>query len=214
VGPTATENRILVFDYPRQRHVRRHGPQGYLEYQSYKPWLRDEFVFRCVYCLCRERWLPDGDDSFSVEHLRPRASAPDRACEYDNLAYACCRCNSARRGLTDILDPCAEPLAEHLEVLPDGRIRGLTPPGAELIRICQLDRPKLTEFRRGIIRLLEALAVRSDAQAIAVLQRYFGFPANLPRLATLKPPGGNLRPEGLAQSYHARSLRGDLPRLY
>jgi hypothetical protein len=47
-----------IFQYPRQAHVRRHGPLGYVNYQSYKPWLRDEFEFRCVYCLWRERWRP------------------------------------------------------------------------------------------------------------------------------------------------------------
>ena len=44
-----------VFPYPAAAHVRLHGPQ-YTESASYKPWLRDEFAFRCVYCLWRERW--------------------------------------------------------------------------------------------------------------------------------------------------------------
>ena len=48
-----------LFAYPRELHERRHGPLGYLDYGDYRPWLRDEFQFRCVYCLCRERWFPD-----------------------------------------------------------------------------------------------------------------------------------------------------------
>ena len=44
------------FSYPAAAHVRRHGPQGYADYPSYLPWLRDEFSFRCVYCLLREQW--------------------------------------------------------------------------------------------------------------------------------------------------------------
>ena len=44
------------FRYPEQPHVRRHGPQGYVTLESYRPWLRDEFTFRCVYCLLREQW--------------------------------------------------------------------------------------------------------------------------------------------------------------
>jgi hypothetical protein len=28
------------------------------DYESYRPWLRDEFAFRCVYCLTRETWGP------------------------------------------------------------------------------------------------------------------------------------------------------------
>lgn len=40
-----------VLAYPANSHERRHGPLGYVDYKSYKPWLRDEFTFRCVYCL-------------------------------------------------------------------------------------------------------------------------------------------------------------------
>ncbi len=36
------------FSYPNRPHVRRHGPRGYANYESYRPWLRDEFSFRCV----------------------------------------------------------------------------------------------------------------------------------------------------------------------
>src|SRR6059058_3521824 len=74
-----------VFAYALYPHERRHGPQGYEDYQSYKPWLRDEFSFRCVYCLCRESWFPDGDDSFSVDHFTPRTAVPERATDHDNL---------------------------------------------------------------------------------------------------------------------------------
>src|SRR5580658_5616890 len=96
----------LVFQYPQQVHVRRHGPLGYVNYQSYKPWLRDEFQFRCVYCLWRECWLSVGEEAFSVDHLQPRAEAPNRICEYNNLVYACCRCNSVKTDAHDVLKPC------------------------------------------------------------------------------------------------------------
>jgi hypothetical protein len=41
---------LTVFAYPRAARSRRHGPCGYAHYSLYKPWLRDEFQFRCVYC--------------------------------------------------------------------------------------------------------------------------------------------------------------------
>src|ERR1700682_3612702 len=47
------------FAYPSEPHQRKHGPAGYTNYEEYKPWLRDEFTFRCVYCLERELWYPD-----------------------------------------------------------------------------------------------------------------------------------------------------------
>ena len=37
-----------VLEYPTNGHERLHGPSGYVDYKSFKPWLRDEFRFRCV----------------------------------------------------------------------------------------------------------------------------------------------------------------------
>jgi hypothetical protein len=37
------------------------------------------------------------------------------------------------------------------------------------------------------------------------------LPANLPNLATLRPPGGNTRPQGITQCYFGRQRRGELP---
>jgi hypothetical protein len=42
-----------------------------------KPWLRDDFSFRCVSCLCRETWFPDGEAYFGCDHVRPRSRAPE-----------------------------------------------------------------------------------------------------------------------------------------
>ena len=123
---------VKPFQYARRPTFAEHGPRGYAEPQRYKAWLRDEFQFRCVYCLCRERWCPDGEDSFSVEHFRPQAWAAAEICDYDNLLYTCVRCNAAKRDLTGVLDPAQVPLADHLEILEDGRIRGLTAEGTGL----------------------------------------------------------------------------------
>jgi hypothetical protein len=56
-----------------------------------------------------------------------------------------------------VLDSCEEPFGCHLEVLEDGTIRGLTPPRVVLIRICRLDRPKLTAFRHGMLEVWRTL---------------------------------------------------------
>ena len=79
-----------MFNYPQHAHQRRHGPRGYNDYRSFKPWLRDEFAFRCVYCLWRETWCAAGDAAFSVEHLQPQSRQPDLARDYTNMVYACC----------------------------------------------------------------------------------------------------------------------------
>ncbi len=204
----------MMFRYAETRHQRRHGPQGYQDYRSYKPWLRDEFHFRCVYCLCRERWFPDGDDNFSVDHVRPRRVAPERIGDYDNLVYACCQCNAAKQDATGLLNPCEEPFGRHLNVLSDGTIRGLTPQGANLIRICRLDRPKLHVFRHGILELHRELERQQRSEADALRRRFFGFPVNLPRLSVLRPPSGNMRPRGIERGYDAQHRRGELPTTY
>lgn len=204
----------MFLQYPATTHRRRHGPRGYLDYRHYKPWLRDEFQFRCVYCLCRERWFPDGDDSFSIDHLRPQSAAPESAREYDNLVYACWRCNSAKQDTPPPLNPDRDVLAEHVEVCNDGTVRGRTPQGEAQIRACRLDRPKLVEFRRGMIALRNLLEARRDAAADELLRKYFGYPDNLPRLAPLRPPGGNSRFEGIEESCYELRQRGELPDLY
>jgi len=204
----------MVFGYPRNVRERRHGPKGYGEYRSHKPWLRDEFEFRCVYCLCRERWFPDGDDNFSIDHAIPRSEAPELACTYDNLVYACCQCNAAKQDTIGVPDPCRDPYGPHLEVRPDGTIRVLTPHGAFLVKACRLDRPKLTEFRRGILEVFHDLRGRQGEVPAELLRRFFGFPLNLPDLSRLKPPAGNSRTSGLANSHFARRRRGELPETY
>ena len=76
-------------------------------------------------------WFPDGDRSFSVEHLNPTSLAPEGLTNYDTLLYACCQCNAARGAILLPLDPTAG-MRQHLEVLADGNIRGLTAAGAGL----------------------------------------------------------------------------------
>ncbi len=204
----------MVFDYPDTPYVRRHGPRGYRDTRSWKPWLRDEFAFRCVYCLWRERWCSDGDAAFSVDHLLTRATNSERAWDYDNLVYACCHCNSVKQDEPPVLDPCGAAFAQHLRVQSDGTVRPLTATGAQQIALNRLNRPKLTEARRSMIELLGLLASCAGEQAVQLLQSLQGLPDNLPDLSALRPPGGNTRPEGIAQSYFARRQRGPLPATY
>src|SRR5262245_8027825 len=104
---------LAAFHYPTNPHARRHGPRGYLDDAHYKPWLRDEFSFRCIYCGCREVWFPDRERSFSVEHLQPTSSAVPGLTSYDSLLYTCCQCNSLRGAATLPLDPCGG-IGQHL----------------------------------------------------------------------------------------------------
>jgi hypothetical protein len=193
------------FEYPIEPHTRRHGPCGYADYPSYRPWLRDEFVFRCVYCLRRETWgLVRG--TFAVDHFLPAAVRPDLATEYDNLVYACATCNAAKAAHV-LPDPAAVLLRDDIRVAEDGSIEGGSPEARRLIRVLGLDDPEYTEFRLLWIGIL-ALATRHDPELV---RRLMGFPADLPDLGVLKPPGGNTRPGGVASSHFAFRSRGELP---
>src|SRR5437764_11548376 len=130
----------MPFVFANAPHVRKHGPRGYERYQTYKDWLRDEFTFRCVYCLERERWYPNGHAGFGVDHVRPKgqASYAHLVCHYPNLVYACNRCNSAKQECI-LIDPCEVAFADHLRIDEEGEIIGLTVEGRRVINILGLD---------------------------------------------------------------------------
>lgn len=113
------------FEYPTKPHIRRHGPAGYADYESYRDWLRDEFMFRCVYCLHREQWYDRGA-TFHIEHFCPIAIDPSRRLEYENLLYACATCNTAKSNILGVPDPCSVAFADCVRINEDGRVEALT----------------------------------------------------------------------------------------
>lgn len=201
-----------IFEYPAEAHRRRHGPRGYRNYESYKPWLRDDFCFRCVYCLCRERWFVDGDAAFSVDHIRPQSVAPELAAVYENLVYACCQCNSIR-GTFQVPDPCEIAYGDLLTIRIDGRVIALSEQGKELADICRLNRPKLVEFRQGMLEVMEMLSKRLD-EGEQIARYFLGFPTSMPRLGQLRPPDGNSKPDGVNGCFFARQQRNEVPVVY
>lgn len=196
-------------------HQRRHGPAGYQTYITYKDWLRDEFAFRCVYCLNRERWYPNGSGSFGVEHAISQREAPDLALSFDNLLYACNRCNSFKTDLEGILNPCIEPMAANLGILTDGRIDPLTILGRILVDTLQLNDPDVVEMRSRFILFAQHLnegtvAPQVIAETIKIL---FSYPEDLPDLRNNRPPR-NSRPEGVNATYFLKRQNGTLPSTY
>jgi hypothetical protein len=209
VTPTAR----ALFAHPSEAHVRRHGPRGYEDYGNYKPWLRDDFAFRCVYCLFRESWsLIGGSAEFSVDHLEPQALAPHRRCDYTNLIYACLPCNSSRQDEA-VPDPCAIGFGAVLRIADNCAFEGLTPDGNRMIELLRLNRPDALRARQRVLDLLARLQRARKDRAID-LARWFGYPPDLPDLSLLRPPGGNSLPDGVHQSHFARRARGELPATY
>ena len=203
----------MIFDFPSHRYSRRHGPSGYRTYHPYKVWLRDEFTFRCVFCLVRERWYPNGDAAFSVDHLIPK-SLELGVLDYENLLYACLQCNSLKLTQLGIPDPCAVPYGLHLKVNDDGTVSPLSTQGKILIDAFWLNDPERVRYRDEVLRDFRYFRDRlAEPEAAALFKSKFGFPDNLPDLRKNKPRR-NSRPEGIRRSYYARRQRGRLSDTY
>jgi hypothetical protein len=201
-------------DYPAYAHQRCHGPVGYDDWTSFKTWLRDEFAFCCVFCRLRESWYPHGQDSFSVEHLKPRTLAPGLALDYENMLYACSHCNSNKREQWPVLDPCLSAYGAHLRVKEDGTIEAKSKAGRKLIRQLNLDDEEMNKIRSKFIRTARILwAHRDKPQGMQLYIELMGYPDNLPDLGVLRPPG-NIRLDGIRFCHFERKRTGELPEVF
>jgi hypothetical protein len=196
------------FQYPLAPHARRHGPRGYLDYSRFRPWLRDEFSFRCIYCLLREQWgLVRG--TFNIDHFVAVAIDATLETDYDNLLYACASCNFGK-GARVLPDPLMALTAALVRVDEDGTIHAdANTEAARLIDLLGLDCRDYTEFRKLWIDIVTLARQKPE-----LYQRLMGYPNDLPNLRRLKPPQGNTRPAGVEQSAFARRERGELPPIY
>ena len=196
------------FRYPSARHVRRHGPAGYQDYRDYRPWLDDEFTFRCVYCLMRQRWAPTA--IWSVDHLVPQRDAPELECSYDNLVLTCQSCNNKKLA-NRVPDPAEIAYGNSLQVDEDtAEVRPLNKDGEILLRVLKLNHSSLVTMRRDKIRALKILARHSPED----WKQLMGFPESLPNLRRRNPPGGNSREGGIADSWFEKKQAGTLPEAY
>ena len=197
----------MIFDYPEPQEQRRHGLAGYSAVESYRPWLRDEFDFRCVYCLQRETWGRTTGE-FELDHFKPQSLNPQLRLDYLNLLYACRRCNGAK-GNQAVGDPLRLLRATHVTTLPDGSLRPHNHDTERLIEQLDLNSPKHKEWRVQWMGIVD-LAKKWDR---GLYFKLVGFPRDLPDLSRLRPPL-NTRKEGLKHCWFARRQRGDLPAEY
>ena len=197
----------MIFDYPEPREQRRHGPSGYSAYESYRPWLRDEFDFRCVYCLKRETW-GQVTSEFELDHFKPQSVNPELRVDYANLVYACRRCNGVKRAQA-VADPFRLMRSTLASALPYGSLETRDRETQLLIRQMDLNSPKLKKWRVMWMRVVD-LAKKHDE---GLYFQLVGPPEDLPDLGGLRPPV-NSRAEGLVDSWFARRQRGALPPEY
>ena len=199
---------MMGFEYPTTVHKRRHGPAGYKDYASYRDWLRDEFLFRCVYCLHRERWYGRGA-TFHLDHFSPVAVDPSRECDYGNLLYTCATCNEAKKAILGIPNPCDVSFSDCLRILPDGRVEALNDDGEKLRQALRLDSQRNVANRLRWMRTLETLRTANPD----LYQEFMGFPEDLPDLRKKVVPT-NTNPEGAVNCYFALRESGALPAIY
>jgi hypothetical protein len=202
----------MFYDYPAVSHERIHNPKGYADYSSFKDWLRDEFKFRCVYCLMRETWSPAGHAIFGIDHVLAKSIHEELKCEYTNLLYCCNRCNFMK-ATDELPDPCREPFAEHIRVQSDGKVEWMTEDGEKIVKRLRLNDDESVRFRQGMIlaaRIVVEHPGSETAQLARILMRY---PNDLPDLSKLRAPQ-NSKPDGIAKSHFERRRRRELPDAY
>lgn len=197
----------MIFAYPTARESRLHGPAGYESHESYRPWLRDEFAFRCVYCLKREAWGQATAD-YDLDHFKPHSVSPELRFDYLNLIYACRRCNLVK--LDHIIDDPVQTLTrQNLTLRPEGSLVGGEPRVDRLILQLDLNSPRMCKWRVMWIRIVQ-LAREQDPNLHRLL---VGYPENLPDLTRLRPPV-NTKPKSVLLSCHALRKRSELPDEY
>jgi hypothetical protein len=201
-----TELTAKPYEYAGVPHQRRHGPAGYADYKRYRPWLKDEFCFRCVYCLKRMVWSPT--DIWVIDHLVSREEAPELECEYENLVLACQFCNNLKDA-NRVPDPCQVAYGRYLRVEEDGTVTALDGPGRRLVSVLRLNHELQVQERKKVLCLMACLERCDRAQ----FERLMGFPADLPDLRKTKPPENRL-PAGINDCWFVRRERGDLPTVY
>lgn len=194
---------MMPFAYPQAAHDRQHGPQGYANYSEYRDWVRDEFVFRCVFCLWREVWW-GGSAPFHLDHAAAQKNEPGLILVYENLLYLCTECN-LKKQTRSLPDPCSTNLSDCLEVNADGTIKAKNEAGRRLVRVLRLDSPDRNLYRRKMIAL---------SQDPKFEREFFCYPHDLPDLRKRRPPASNTKPKGAENCHFARRERGDLEEIY
>jgi hypothetical protein len=131
-------------------------------YRSFRPFVREDFVRQCAYCLLPEI-LASGQENFELDHFRPKSRFPYLLDDFYNIYYACHPCNHTKRdgwpspeleaqGIS-LVDLCKEEFTTHFQVTEDGKCSGVTKPGSYTIDLLRLNRTHLVTTRRLLTKL-------------------------------------------------------------
>ena len=177
----------------------------YSDYTRYRPFLREDFRFRCAYCL-RHEFFVGGEAGCVIDHHRPQHGPfgrPDLISVYENLYWCCVECNSIKSDTWPspeelaenrrFLDPC-QPEDDHnlhWDIEEDGQLRSLTSVGEYTLDKLVLNREGLIYHRQRRLRwereyaeLVNALAKWELEESVRVVVE-----ARLGELASwIEPP--------------------------
>lgn len=124
---------------------------------------------RCEYCLCPASYSPD---TFSIEHIKPRARGGTS--DLDNLALSCQGCNNRKHIKTEANDPTTGSVVslynprqhiwhEHFVWSSDHLlIIGVTPMGRATIELLQLNRESVANLRRALIAIGDHPPIKNE----------------------------------------------------
>jgi hypothetical protein len=140
---------------------RRSDPPAVSNYKQYKQALREDFQYRCAYCILHEGpHGVGGFHQFQIDHFRPRNKFPELTNTYSNLYYACSWCNRAKSDTWPsdeeqtlgfvFVDPCIEDLyTTHASLDPStGKLNPRTNAGDFTITEIQLNRRLFKTVRK------------------------------------------------------------------
>lgn len=133
-------------------------PGPFTNYVRYRPFVREDFLECCAYCLLHEI-LGAGKEGFELDHFRPKSHKmfAHLSSDFYNLYYSCHVCNRyksnrwptqelATRGY-GFFDACSESFGSHFEESDDGEWIPLTPIGEYTESKLRLNRAHLVGVR-------------------------------------------------------------------
>ena len=116
----------MVTKIQKQKPIRK-CTKNYVNYTSFKPYIREDFNKRCGYCDDLDTYH-GGVRGYQIDHFKPHSIARFHSLKenYDNLIYSCPFCNRAKSNkwedVDGFIDPCEVEYDKHLERNNKGQI--------------------------------------------------------------------------------------------
>jgi HNH endonuclease len=159
---------MIPFGYPDSTHIRTLSPGHFRSYRRYKPFLRVEFMRRCVYCRMPDG--PKGEDSFGVDHYRPVSRFRELRSEYTNLFYSCNPCNRRKGNFWPtetqwqegvfLPNPCDYAMSQHLQ-FRGCRVEPLSRAGELAVEMLMLNAEEILHYREFVVRSIKRCLERA-----------------------------------------------------